>query len=563
MPIKNSIPKNMKYPNKHKVWAIWTDWNRAGKDAKGKYGGIGWYRIINPLSKIENVTIHGKFELGTNKRMEIAKGIKEEGDIMYVKYINSFSAINHLLTVRDIMHLKLVVDIDDNVFNVSPQNYAYKEINPNSEAYKAFYILFRDADALVCSTKPLAAFMRSLNPNVYVIPNGIDQDIWKVPNKKNEGKKIKIGWVYGPTHEQDVEIIVPVIKEIIRKYPDVEIHHIGWKSAVFNKLKRQKMVFGTSGYEEFPEFLAGLGIDILIAPLIDDEFNQGKSNIKFLEAAMCEIPMVASDVNPYSRTITNGKDGYLASRTSEWIKYLSVLIESKEKRIEIGKKAKKTALKYDVNNFLPDYVKLFDDLLKPEPEVTVVVTRRRLETDEITVKSLERQSYKGIKSIIRVEDVHQRGANWARNHGFDSVRTPYVLFSDNDINWKPWAVKKLVRALEANPNCSYAYGAYMWKIGEKSGIACNEHWSEERLRDYKKGNFVSTMSLVRTKDFIGFDENTKRLQDWDLWLSMLPKKGIYCGDLIFDTEFKQGGISADNSYTYDMALEALVKKHKL
>jgi glycosyltransferase involved in cell wall biosynthesis len=234
----------------------------------------------------------------------------------------------------------------------------------------------------------------------------------------------------------------------------------------------------------------------------------------------------------------------------------------------MGKKAKQTALKYDVENVLPKYVKIFEEITQPDPEVTVIVTRRKGESDEITLKSLEKQSYGGIKEIIRVEDAFARGANWARNKCLQQVTTPYVLFSDNDISWKPWAISKLARVLKNNKDISYAYGTYLWtweKDGKvKTNLACNEEWSAERLKDYSKGNFVSTMSLVRTKDFCGFDENVKRLQDWDVWLTMLEqgKKGKHCGDIIFETDIKKGGISCDNPYTYEMALKDLIKKHK-
>ena len=555
----------MKYPNKTRVFALWTDWNRKG--AKGKYGGIGWYRVINPMEKLQNTVTQGEFALGTRDRVKIAKEIGEKADVMLIKYVDSFQAANHLLTIRDFLGIKLIVDIDDNVFKVHPHNYSYKDTAPDTEAYRVFQYLFKEADGLICSTEPLAQEMKAYNKNVWVIPNTIDPEIWKVPVKKNRAKKIRIGWVYGPTHEQDVPLIVPVVKEILKKYPNVEFHHIGWKSEAFDYFAndQQKMVFGTSGYKEFPKFLASLGMDILIAPLIDDEFNRGKSNIKWMEAAMCEIPMVASDVYPYSVSITNGKDGYLAKSTSEWINNLSKLIESKERRVKMGKNAKKTVLsKYQVKDHLKKYVDVFSEVTKEkESEVTAVVTRRLGESDEKTVKSLMRQTYRGIK-MVRICDTDGKGANWARNRGLERVKTKYVLFSDNDIQWKLDAVKSLVKTLEQYPEKSYAFGAFTWNFegSDKKNVQCKERWSADRLKDFDRGNIVSTMTLVRTEDCPGFDENIKKLQDWDLWLTMLGqgKEGIHCEKIIFDTTFSKKGISAANNY--QEALKVIKEKHK-
>jgi len=554
----------MKYPNKIKTFAQWTDWNRKG--AKGHYGGIGWYRIVNGLGKIQNVTVVGEKEIGGKDRAEIAKKIGEN-KVMYIKYIDSINPIMHLLAIRDSQDMKLIVDIDDNVFKVHPHNYAYKDISPESEAVQNFAFLFKEADALVCSTEPLAEYMKAYNKNVFVIPNTTDPEIWNVPVKKNRSKKIRIGWVNGPTHEQDAPVLVPVLKELFKKYGDhIEFHHIGWQSPEFDNIKGdQKMVFGTKGFKEYPAFLASLGMDILVAPLIDDEFNRGKSHIKWMEGAMLEIPMVCSDVYPYSKAVTHGKDGFLAKSTSEWIKYLSWLIEDKELRQKIGKEAKvKTLAEHQVKDVLPKYVEVLESVAKPDPEVTVVITRRKGESDKESLGSLQRQTYRNIK-FIRLEDRLEEGANVLRNRGWKKAKSPYVLFSDNDLTWNPFAVKKLVKALEDNPDCDYSFGAYLWNWDGKVNVSCDELWSAERLKDWKKGNIVSTMALVRREAFTGFDPEVKRLQDWDAWLTMLEhgKKGVHCGDITFETTIKQG-ISFENKETsYQDALVKLVAKHNL
>jgi hypothetical protein len=50
------------------------------------------------------------------------------------------------------------------------------------------------------------------------------------------------------------------------------------------------------------------------------------------------------------------------------------------------------------------------------------------------------------------------------------------------------------------------------------------------------------MSLIRSADFPGFDESLHRLQDWDLYLTLLAqgKRGVYCNDIIFTTKVRDG-----------------------
>lgn len=188
--------------------------------------------------------------------------------------------------------------------------------------------------------------------------------------------------------------------------------------------------------------------------------------------------------------------------------------------------------------------------------ITVVIPTRSSNPDvDTTIWSLLKQTYKDFKIVI-VPD-QGRGSNWARNEGFKSVDTEYVLFSDDDIQWHPSSIELLLKTLEDNPEASYAYGSWTDQRGE----LCFEEFDAEEL---KKRNFISTMSLIRTKDFPGFDENIKRLQDWDVYLTMLEqgKIGVQSGVQIFST-VTGGGITKDVDEDYYKAKDIIIKKHGL
>jgi glycosyltransferase involved in cell wall biosynthesis len=152
------------------------------------------------------------------------------------------------------------------------------------------------------------------------------------------------------------------------------------------------------------------------------------------------------------------------------------------------------------------------------------------------------------------------GANWARNKGFNGVNTEFVLFSDDDIEWKPDAIERLHKALDSNPNVSYSYGSYM----NDDDLISNKPFS---AKDLRWGNYISTMSLIRSSDFPGFDEDINRLQDWDLWLTMLRNGniGVHCGGgIIFTTKSSSYGISSVfNKLTLEEAAIIVKKKHGL
>lgn len=190
-------------------------------------------------------------------------------------------------------------------------------------------------------------------------------------------------------------------------------------------------------------------------------------------------------------------------------------------------------------------------------KLTVVIPHRMTETPDVTVNSLAEGSFQDYKLVI-VPD-QNKGVQWARNEGFKQVDTEFTLFSDNDIAWHTEALKTLVEVLERTPRASYSYGRYY--LGK-------DLWSHEAWNPYllKQRNYISTMSVVRTADLklLGdkpWDEKIHRLQDWDLWLTLLKqgKRGVYVEDLIFTTPLKDG--ISHNGMDYLDAILLVRKKH--
>jgi len=188
--------------------------------------------------------------------------------------------------------------------------------------------------------------------------------------------------------------------------------------------------------------------------------------------------------------------------------------------------------------------------------LTVVIPVRAGATPEITLRSLNQQTFRDFSLVIS-PDAETRGANWARNRGFALVKTRLVLFSDDDIRWQPDGLEILVRCLEKHPEASYVYGWY--SIGDRT--FCQRDFDARELR---KQNYISTMSVIQVADFPGFDESIQRLQDWDLWLTILErgKVGVYCGAKVFSTQWRGRGIT-EGSLPWDVAEKIVREKHGL
>ncbi len=121
-----------------------------------------------------------------------------------------------------------------------------------------------------------------------------------------------------------------------------------------------------------------------------------------------------------------------------------------------------------------------------------------------------------------------QGPQAARNRGWKAATSDRIIFCDADVRMRPDMLERLSAALDANPEASYAYSAFRFGWKKFPGVP----FDADRLR---RRNFIHTTCLVRAADFPGFDPAVKRLQDWDVWLTMLEagKTGVLVPDMLF------------------------------
>jgi glycosyltransferase involved in cell wall biosynthesis len=347
-----------------KILALWTDW--GGDEYRRitkEYGGLGYYRIVKPFRTLQakypeyDVDIigpeFGEWSVGKTLE-ELYTEIFSTYDLVYLKQVDNPIAASALLASAEYFGKKVIFDIDDNHLAVRKGTTAYEQYKPGQPERYFVAAGLSLASGMVVSTQPLIDTYSPIQKSIDLFPNCNDVEDWKFEKKQFRDGKVRIGYMGSVTHNADFELASEPLKRVLQKYPNAELHLLGLmtKETFREFQKRFRSVrgrvvlhFGTPSWKGYPELLANMGFDIGIAPLIDDEFNRGKSHIKWMEYSMYKIPVVASDVYPYSeeisgvKTIQHGQTGYLAKTTEEWVKYLSLLIEKPELREDIGSKA--------------------------------------------------------------------------------------------------------------------------------------------------------------------------------------------------------------------------------
>jgi glycosyltransferase involved in cell wall biosynthesis len=236
-----------------------------------------------------------------------------------------------------------------------------KEMNEN------LYEFIKNADLVTTTTGFLAKEYAEINPKVVVLPNCVDPDDWDEP-LKNTSPKVRIGFVGSVLANNDYNDVKPLL-ERLNANPDVQIVVYGlppdapntqlsrevYKKEIdfWNKFNIEWQPFTLMA--DYQETLNNLRLDLMLIPRHESYFNKCKSNLKFLEAAMLEIPVVASafsDGNsPYEKDIKSGENGFLIQNAEDWIPVVDKLIADKDLREKIGLAAKEYVLQnYNIHN---------------------------------------------------------------------------------------------------------------------------------------------------------------------------------------------------------------------
>ncbi len=206
-------------------------------------------------------------------------------------------------------------------------------------------------DAAVTTTAALAEELKQYVPEVLINRNCasdemllLSETVLKEKQKKNEAdgtaKKVRLGYFSGSaTHLDDIEMIVPVLKQLLGKNPNLELLIVGiLELPVELKLfASQIQMEGFVDYQKLPERIAS--VDINLAPLTDTIFNRAKSENKWVEAALVQTVTAASNLGAFAEMVQDGEDGVLCRDEAEWLEKLQWLIDDEPARKAIAGRA--------------------------------------------------------------------------------------------------------------------------------------------------------------------------------------------------------------------------------
>jgi glycosyltransferase involved in cell wall biosynthesis len=346
--------------------------------------GCSHYRIKKPYTAVKNIGEKGvEVVFISNKETEEELfNLVSSADIIVFRQCHY--DLMKMIVDNNLSSAKLVVDFDDDIFNMCPYTDAYRifgleevehdgkmlwkdgysgfDIKKNREEAARSVEMIKNADLVTVTTEYLGNVMKEIGAKeIAVFDNGINFNNWKKWNfKKHSG--IRIGWTGGATHYIDWFSIKDALKRVFDKYKGTGID----LKLVIQGAKWDGTLKGIDyefhdwiAFDGHPYKTASLDLDIAVIPLADTKFNDSKSCIKWYEFSALGVPSLVSNVLPYSAEVN--KDTALTyDNEEEFEEKLCRLIEDEMLRETIGNNAYKWVRQ---NKNIKDIAKLYIETL--------------------------------------------------------------------------------------------------------------------------------------------------------------------------------------------------------
>jgi len=376
--------------------------------APANEGGCAYYRVIAPIKKLVelypdkvemrfNLNPLGIVESGENKGQWQKDWDFEDMKWADVVWTNNISNWGGPYTARLVGKAKefgkfVHYDTDDLLTDLYKGHRLYDTYKERGlEEITKF--IYSHSDLVTVTQRKFAERVKEFCGGVLaIVKNAIDYNLpcWNVPKRPSPRKKMtRVGWAGGIHHEEDVKEFAGVPHMVNGRVGRQNVHwgfygaplpspdnkSNEWQHQVWKNYKNI-LLSGFRGQPNWqiynalsPDSYGGIyaQMDLAIAPLQMNAFNDSKSEIKVAECGRYKVPLIASDVGCYDETIINGKTGYLLppdASKSDWVKVLTRCIKNPEHVKEMGENLHTITEEYfDLNKVSKHRLELYEQAM--------------------------------------------------------------------------------------------------------------------------------------------------------------------------------------------------------
>lgn len=272
-------------------------------------GAVGHYRVTQPFNELERAGwIQGRITYGVPDTIELQR-LQPDTVIFQCRY--SADSVPEFQGVKRFSNARRIYELDDYIIEVPEKNAHARNMPTNMRERVSQGIAL--CDRVVVSTEPLADALSSMHSDIRVVPNMLAASLWAgLQGQRQTSARPRVGWAGGTSHRGDLELILDVVKTLA---DEVDWVFFGMCPDLLRPYVKE--FHPSVPLQMYPRKLASLNLDLALAPLEINLFNDCKSNLRLLEYGACGFPVICTDTKAYR--------GYLPctrvsdNSTREWL----------------------------------------------------------------------------------------------------------------------------------------------------------------------------------------------------------------------------------------------------
>lgn len=308
----------------------------------GLTNGSTRYRALNVAESLQSkgvqtVVIHSQTALDVAEEL-----IKVSNTIIFQRCFSQQGNVGDFLSLARKYQLECVGEMDDLVFpehietigSVKGGEWDIAQAMYVANSYEDF---IKQMDSCIASTAALKEYIEDTYGLACSIePNRVSHNKIRKPILKSG--PLKLIYASGTySHKEDFELIEAPLFEFLSKNSDVRLSILGATQSSERILTLPNVSsYPLLPYDAMLDFVAKH--DAMLVPLVDDVFNNAKSNVKFVEAGAVGVTVIASSVREYSYAIEDGVDGFLFENGNEFYNIINLLISDPNLLVSMRKK---------------------------------------------------------------------------------------------------------------------------------------------------------------------------------------------------------------------------------
>lgn len=359
-------------------------------------GGVFHYRHTIPSRALvrnghEVVTLDLADDIPTEDALTLACSTSS---LLHTGYSIGKIDLGMLAAIRNAHKTRLLTDVDDDIHNVPSYNIAFDSFHKSGSGRKVARMSLRISDAVSVTTPSLLKVYNTDNKHLYHLPNCFDPIDWVdtfVDPKRTADKGIRIMFSGNLGRYGDLLEVKPAIEWAMQKYPHMRLLFMGctpewalqWMPSDKHPEFNRAFFITPSSVKYYFKILRWLAPDILINPVVCNEFNRSKSHIKAYDAAMCGAAFLCTDWDTHADVPTTAA---VKVRTEyEWRESLGALIEDAALRQRLNTRLHEWAHDcWHIDRHIDKWVNFYEEALARPPRDLDAEYEAKLRQEELS-----------------------------------------------------------------------------------------------------------------------------------------------------------------------------------